>query len=154
MLWTVIRENGTKISTPGTMLLNGKFFCYTIEDVERPEIVSNPAAKVAGETAIPRGLYDVIVNRSPAFGRDMTLLLEVPHFAGVRIHSGNTADHSRGCVIVAKQRISPDRIAGDSRATETRVTELSRAAISRGEKVQIMITHVDELERTRAIFSD
>lgn len=82
--------------TIGELTINGMFKCYTLEDTVRPEGV-----KIPGETAIPAGTYTVIVTRSPTFKRSLPLLLNVPGFAGVRIHGGNTPEHTRGCILVA-----------------------------------------------------
>lgn len=82
--------------TIGELTINGMFKCYTLEDTVRPKGV-----KIPGETAIPAGTYTVIVTRSPTFKRSLPLLLNVPGFAGVRIHGGNTPEHTRGCILVA-----------------------------------------------------
>jgi hypothetical protein len=92
------RELGTTGFTLGALSVNGVAECYTIED----EVRSGP--KVYGETAIPAGVYTVIVSFSPHFRRDLPLLLAVPGFEGVRIHPGNTAADTEGCVIVGKLR--------------------------------------------------
>lgn len=85
--------------TLGELFIDGVHFCYTVEDCVRPENV-----KVPGKTAIAKGQYKVILNLSNRFQKLMPLLLDVPNFAGVRIHSGNTAADSEGCIIVGLAR--------------------------------------------------
>lgn len=113
----VIREGMTKVSTYGKMYVDGQFFCYTIEDVEREK-------KIKGKTAIPLGRYKVEVTPSPRFHREMVLLHDVPKFEGIRIHSGNDATHTDGCIIVARNRLNKDYIQGDSRKLEGMITNL------------------------------
>lgn len=92
----LIRTDYTTTSTIGDLYIDGVKFCYTIEDVVRPK----GAAKVPGKTAIPAGTYRVIVDKSTRFGCLMPLLLDVPGFAGIRIHTGNTDKDTEGCLIV------------------------------------------------------
>jgi hypothetical protein len=75
--------------------------CFILEDVVR-EVQGQPVAswKVKNETAIPVGRYKVVVTYSPHFRRELPLLLEVPGYEGVRIHAGNTAADTEGCLIV------------------------------------------------------
>lgn len=82
--------------TLGTLTAGGTIF-YTCEDAVRPE-------KIAGITAIPAGRYQVIINFSPRFQKPLPLLLDVPNFVGVRIHSGNTHEHTEGCILVGMAR--------------------------------------------------
>ena len=91
------RLHGTENSTIGELFVNGIWECYTLEDKER-------AVKIKGETAIPKGSYKVIINKSNRFKRDLPLLLNVPNFEGVRIHAGNTNHDTEGCVLVGITR--------------------------------------------------
>jgi hypothetical protein len=94
---TVKRLHKTDTSTIGELLIDGIFECYTLEDVERP-------VKIKSETAIPKGTYKVIINQSNRFKRLLPLLLNVPNFEGVRIHSGNTNHDTEGCILVGRTR--------------------------------------------------
>ena len=79
--------------TIGCLWIEGTRFCDTLEDRVR-DLKQEP--KVPGATAIPAGRYEVIVNRSPRFGRDLPRLLDVPGFEGILIHRGNTAKELHG----------------------------------------------------------
>lgn len=79
--------------TIGKMYLNGEYFCDTLEDAVRP-------IKIPNETAIPAGIYKVIVTYSPKFKRDLPLLIDVPNYTGIRIHNGSNKDHTSGCILV------------------------------------------------------
>ena len=81
--------------TIGKLFIDGKYFCDTLEDAERPE-------KVYGDTAIPKGTYLVALNQSPRFKAILPLLLDVPGYSGVRIHAGNTAKDTEGCILVGQ----------------------------------------------------
>ena len=90
------RTTFTNESTIGQLTVDGVFECYVLEDVVRKP----GEAKTFGKTAIPAGTYRVIVDMSNRFRKLMPLLLNVPGFAGVRIHSGNTAADTEGCLLL------------------------------------------------------
>ena len=94
---TVKRLYKTDTSTIGELLIDGVFECFTLEDVERK-------VKIKSETAIPKGTYKVIINESNRFKRLLPLLLNVPNFEGVRIHSGNSNHDTEGCILVGQTR--------------------------------------------------
>lgn len=87
----------------GDLYVNGKFFCYTLEDRYR-EIEGEDVSKwkVPGKTAIPQGDYKIIFNFSERFQTIMPLLENVPGFDGIRIHPGNTEADTSGCILVGK----------------------------------------------------
>ena len=97
MVITVKRLYKTENSTIGELLIDGIFECFTLEDKERP-------VKIKGETAIPKGTYRVIINESNRFKRLLPLLIDVPNFEGVRIHSGNSNHDTEGCILVGQTR--------------------------------------------------
>jgi hypothetical protein len=97
MLLTLNREIYTQRSTIGSLAVDGKFHSFTLEDCVRP-------VKIPGKTAIPAGRYEVIINWSARFKRPLPLLLNVPFFAGVRIHAGNTDVDTEGCILVGRTR--------------------------------------------------
>lgn len=84
-------------STIGELSVDGVFECYTLEDMVR-----NNGVKVYGETAIDPGTYAVELTRSPRFKRILPLLIDVKNFTGVRIHPGNSAKDTEGCILVGR----------------------------------------------------
>jgi len=115
----IIRKWISARSTIGKLYLNGKFFCYTLEDTLRPYGI-----KVKSETGIPAGLYDVLISKSARFKRDMPMIFtedngyeikkEGISFKGVRIHGGNTHKNTDACVLVAYNKIDADTIQGSA----------------------------------------
>ena len=116
----------------GRLFLDGKYFCDTLEDTVRPAGV-----KVPGQTAVPAGTYGLKLNKSPRFGRVIPLLVEVPGFTGVRIHAGNCAADTEGCILVGFNQIKGRLVV--SRATEKRLCEKLQEAADKGEKLEITI---------------
>jgi len=99
---TLQRKIHNATSTEGNLLINGKWFCHTIEDVVRAKPGEwEPSLKVYGKTAIPYGRYPVLVTWSNRFNRMLTGIFNVPDFEGIRIHNGTSEASSSGCVIVS-----------------------------------------------------
>lgn len=98
--------------TIGKLYIDGVYFCDTVEDRVRD---LSKERKIAGETAIPYGTYDVTINQqSPKYSQRASYvwckgylprLLDVPSFDGILIHAGNTAKDSAGCIIVGENKI-------------------------------------------------
>ena len=85
--------------TVGRMWIDGIFFSNTLEDPVR-EIAEDGTGKIYGKTAIPAGRYKVVYWYSQKFKRRMPRLLDVPHFDGILIHAGKTAENTLGCILV------------------------------------------------------
>ena len=93
--------------TIGLLYVNGAYVCNTLEDTDRglTDKMSSQeiaAIKVKGKTAIPTGRYKILMTYSPRFKKDMPLLCAVKGFEGIRIHSGNTASDTEGCILCGR----------------------------------------------------
>lgn len=109
------RTTFSKYSTIGELYVDGKFFCYTLEDEDLglyqqmgEEAISKK--KVFGKTCIPYGRYEVVMNiKSNRFSQSkqyafcngyLPRLVDVPCWDGVLIHIGNWAKDTEGCILV------------------------------------------------------
>lgn len=93
--------------TVGRVFVDGERFSESLEDKDRglTQDMSEEEikrVKVYGETAIPTGVYTVKMTYSPKYKRNMPEVLDVPGFSGIRIHSGNTAKDSLGCILLGR----------------------------------------------------
>lgn len=112
------REWFTPKSTIGQLSFDGEPICFTLEDTCR-------RTKQAGVTAIPSGRYEVVIDFSERFKQMMPHILDVPHFEGVRIHSGNTPENTEGCVLVGFRK-DTDAIYDSKKAYERVMAELEK----------------------------
>lgn len=117
--------------TIGKLYIDDEYFCDTIEDAVRAE-------KVPDKTAIPYGIYDIILSMSDKFKRVLPLVLRVENFTGIRIHRGNSAEDSSGCIIIGENKLIGKVI--NSTKYETELIQLMLDAIYSGESIRLEIT--------------
>ena len=135
------RSVKTNKSTIGELTVNGVFECFILEDKDRGLRKDMPISelivmKIKTRTAIPTGRYEIVVSFSDKFQKMLPLLLDVPAFAGIRIHPGNTDANTEGCLLPGKTK-SPDMI-GSSRVAFTVLFDKIKAAMQR-EKIFITV---------------
>ena len=127
--------------TIGTMYIDGVRFCDTLEDKNRDlnhnGKFDNGEKKVMHQTAIPFGTYNVIVNHSPKFGRDLPRLQNVPNFDGILIHRGNTASDTSGCILVGENKVKGKVV--NSTPYEVELVKRCKTALAKGETITIEI---------------
>lgn len=130
---TVVIEKGEDYMISEFWINNKKF--YMIEDPLRE-------VKIKSKTGIPRGFYEIVMTLSNRFKKVMPLLLKVPNFEGVRIHSGNTELDTEGCLILGSKLgyIEGKRAVLNSKTTCEFVYDEIQKAINKGEKVTIELS--------------
>jgi hypothetical protein len=107
--------------TIGKFYIDGIYHCYTLEDKVRE------GKKINGQTAIPNGTYDVIVDVSTRFGKSLPHILNVPNFTGVRIHAGNTSKDTEGCILLGHTWAGKDFIGNSKIAFNSFFEKLEKA---------------------------
>ncbi len=116
---------------------DGKFvsFCDTLEPTWRD--YKKGEKKIKGHSAIPEGRYAIAVSYSPRMKKWLPVLLGVPNFIGIRIHAGNTAKDTEGCILLGENR----RVGMVLNSTYwvNRLKEKIVAAKERGESVWITV---------------
>ena len=132
MKLSVIRDTFTDQTTIGKLYVNDQYECNTLEDIVRK------GAKVFGKTAIPEGTYDLVIDYSNHFQREMPHILNVPGFEGIRIHSGNNADDTEGCILLGLTR-KTDWV-GQSRTAFEAFFDKLEDAYKRKEHITIEVT--------------
>lgn len=127
--------------TIGKMYIDGDYFCDTLEDrvrdINKNGKFDNGEVKVAGETAIPYGRYQVVVTMSPRFKRELPRLLNVPNFEGILIHRGNTDKDSSGCILVGENKVKGKVI--NSTPYEQKLVSILKDVQNKGEGIWITI---------------
>lgn len=121
-------------ATIGELLINNEYLCDTLEDRVRPK-----GEKVYGKTAIPEGVYEMILSYSPRFKKVLPEILNVPNFTGIRIHCGNQSADSSGCVLVGTWDGEKEDWVGNSKIAIDKLMSLLEEATNNKEKITITV---------------
>ena len=116
-----------------------QYFCDTLEPTWRD--YEHGAYKVKGRSAIPEGRYAVVISWSPKMQQWLPILLGGPEFnrkwQGIRIHAGNTAEDTEGCILVGKNKLVGQVV--DSRIWLHRLKQKIVEAKDQGEAVWLTV---------------
>lgn len=134
MILTLKRIQFGEDATIGNLYVDGELECDTLEDKVRED-----GEKVAGETAIPAGTYTVELTYSSKFKKTMPELKDVPNFSGIRIHSGNTADDTEGCILVGTWLDKNSYKLTNSRNAYNALYKQLEKAVTKGDTITIEI---------------
>lgn len=151
----VIRTQFGKDATNGMLFINGVFECYTLEDEVRD-------VKVHSETAIPLGEYEIklrteggfhtkYTSRYGSMHKGMLWLQDVPGFTWILIHTGNTDQHTAGCLLLGETQQDLDKgkdgfVGGSGDAYKKAYPKIAKAILN-GEKVTIKYTNINLEEK-------
>lgn len=123
--------------TLGKLSVDGVHKYFTVEDKDRE--LESGGVKINAKTAIPKGTYKVDITFSPKYQKKMPILLNVPQFTGIRIHSGNDIDDTEGCILVGMSRNENTGWVYDSRKAINELYALIFDAYDRNEPITIEI---------------
>lgn len=128
--------------TIGNMFVDGEWFCNTLEDKDRGltddmSLSQIKKIKVYAKTAIPYGRYEVKSYFWPKYRKVYPWLQNVKGFTGILMHTGRTADHSSGCLLLGENKIKGGLINGEKYVRK--LTEMIQECEKRGEKVYFTI---------------
>ena len=148
----VVRTQFGKDATNGMLFVNGVFEAFTLEDEVRD-------VKVAGEAAIPLGEYEIKFRTvggfhtkytsryGAAFHKGMLELQSVPGFQYILIHTGNTDEHTAGCLLIGETQQDLDKgkdgFVGGSGDAYKKFYPKVRDALIAGEKVTIKYSNIN-----------
>ena len=136
--------------TIGQLTINGTEECWILEDPVRP-----PGVWIGGATAIPAGRYKVVLTVSERAQRGtlwcpaketwpndkskwvLPLLVDIPGHQGIRIHAGNRAADTVGCLITGQER--GENVVSGSRPALIAVMAALEAAQNGGEACWLTI---------------
>jgi hypothetical protein len=145
---TVKRLKHNDEATLSDVYLDDALLCHGLEDQPQPDGV-----KVMHETRIPAGTYKVglrnaggMTKRYAArydFHQGMLHVLDVPGFEWIYIHTGNTDDHTSGCLLVGYTKNEDALTIGHSRAA---YTDLYKAVVAAAKAGDLEIEYQDEGE--------
>ena len=153
MKLTVVRTQFGTDATNGLLFINGIFECYTLEDQYQ-------AVKVMHETCIPEGTYDIKFRKTGGFHAKyseryknahygMLHIQDVPNFTYILIHTGNTDEHTSGCLIVGETQqdleVSKDGFIGSSTVAYKKMYAKVAGQLLQGKKVTIEYTTINKL---------
>ena len=132
----------SRVYINGARFGDGKKWCNILEDEDRGlqssmDVSAILKHKIAHHTAIPRGIYEVVITYSPRFKRTMPLVKNVKGFDGIRIHAGNTPADTDGCLIPGVNDIV-GRVS-NSRYWTNLLEAKIRESLNRGEKVWLEV---------------
>lgn len=152
MKLNVIRHQFGKDATNGMLFIDGVFECYTLEDEVRD-------VKVMSETAIPLGTYEIKFRNiggfdtkykaryGTIFHKGMLELQNVPNFKYILIHTGNTDEHTAGCLLLGETQQDLDKgkdgFVGGSGDAYKKMYPKVRDALLNGEKVTIEYSNIN-----------
>lgn len=140
MMLKLVRVTNAPDYTEGKLYVDGAHECYTIEDTDRFLEERGRSAKIYGKTAIPRGMYPVVISYSPRFKKELIEIKDVPHFEGIRIHTGNTAEDTEGCIIVGSMNESDDDgFVGNSKKAYEKLHEKVEEALEKEDEVWLEV---------------
>ena len=134
MRLTLVRTCRQGDSTTGVLFAGEEVMAHTLEPQWRNLRMER---KVKGQTAIPEGIYQVVLTYSVRFGREMPRLLEVPGFRAILMHWGNTVADTEGCILVGRRGASGSL--KDSHRTFDRLYQLLRRAAEINDPIWLII---------------
>lgn len=134
IVWVLQRRPTRPRWMAGDLDCAGEYSCVTLEDELRQ-------VKVAGDTAIAAGLYELDFRDSPSLGKDAIWIKDVRDFRDIYMHSGVDEISTRGCPLVGDQVDEErGRISGGlARGVLGRLKAMLRLAKARRDRVFLKI---------------